>query len=168
MHRVWVKTKLRGNDEDDQVGIFNIIQKNPNTGVHLKVDEAVEGCTWKWERAGRQKTSLDHLSGLLHLQCSNVTTDRRVISVIYGSQKDVNTTMTKWALSFLYNSSSLPSPKVEHVARWTVDPPPKSPEFQRLKGMKHFFTWCTVWTFKWKKRAGWKVIFSGIYGHKEG
>ena len=47
MHRVWVKTKLRGNDEDDQVGIFNMIQKNPNTGVHLKVDEAVEGCTWK-------------------------------------------------------------------------------------------------------------------------
>ena len=41
---------LEGDDEDDQVivGIFNIIQENPNTGVHLKVDEAaVEGCTGK-------------------------------------------------------------------------------------------------------------------------
>ena len=36
---------LRGDEEDDQVvGIFNIIQKNPNTVVHLKVDEAMEGC----------------------------------------------------------------------------------------------------------------------------
>ena len=38
----------RGDEEDDQVaGIFNIIQKNPNTVVHLKVDEAVEDCTGK-------------------------------------------------------------------------------------------------------------------------
>ena len=36
-------------EEDDQVvGIFNIItQKNPDTVVHLKVDEAAEVCTGK-------------------------------------------------------------------------------------------------------------------------
>ena len=35
-----------GDEEDDQAGIFNIIRKkSPNTGVHLKVDEAVGGCT---------------------------------------------------------------------------------------------------------------------------
>ena len=39
MHRVWVK-QLRGDEEDDQVvaGIFNIIQKRANTGVHLKIE----------------------------------------------------------------------------------------------------------------------------------
>ena len=36
---------LRRDEEDDQAVIFNIIQKIPNAGVHLKVDEAVEGCT---------------------------------------------------------------------------------------------------------------------------
>ena len=35
MHRVWVKN-LRRDGEDDQVDIFDLIQKRPNDGVHLK------------------------------------------------------------------------------------------------------------------------------------
>ena len=38
---------LRGDEEDEQVGIFNLVQRNPITGVHLKVDEAMEGCAGK-------------------------------------------------------------------------------------------------------------------------
>ena len=42
------KKKKRGDEEDDQVvGIFKLTQKNPDTVVNLKVDEAVEGCTGK-------------------------------------------------------------------------------------------------------------------------
>ena len=36
---------LRGDVEDDQPGIFNIVQRNPYTGVHLKKDEEMEACT---------------------------------------------------------------------------------------------------------------------------
>ena len=36
---------MRVDEEDDQFGIFNIVQRNPNIGVHLKVDEAMESCT---------------------------------------------------------------------------------------------------------------------------
>ena len=46
MHRVWVKD-LRRDEDDDQADVFNIIQKRPNTvnGIHLKVEEAMEGRT---------------------------------------------------------------------------------------------------------------------------
>ena len=49
--------KKKNGEHDQVVGIFDITKKNPDTVVHLKVDQAVEGCTGKWERAGRQKIS---------------------------------------------------------------------------------------------------------------
>ena len=37
-----------GSEEDDQADdVFNILQKRPNTSVHLKVEEAMEVCTRK-------------------------------------------------------------------------------------------------------------------------
>ena len=48
-------------------------------------------------------TFLDHLSGLLHLNCSQVTTDHpRVRSLATTEHKGVNTIMTNGLLSFLY------------------------------------------------------------------
>ena len=64
MHRVWVKD-LRKDEEDDQVVIFNIIQKSPSIRVHLRVDEAVEGCTGfkKNLNASKNLLSIHFLSG---------------------------------------------------------------------------------------------------------
>ena len=42
-----LKKNKREDEEDDHVDIFSIIQKNPNTSVHLKVEEAMEGCREK-------------------------------------------------------------------------------------------------------------------------
>ena len=44
--RVWLKGWKR-TEEDDQADICNIIQKKTNTGVHLKIDKAMEGRTRK-------------------------------------------------------------------------------------------------------------------------
>ena len=43
MHGVWVED-LKGDEEDDQADVFKIIEKRPNTGVLLKVDEAMKSC----------------------------------------------------------------------------------------------------------------------------
>ena len=42
-------------------------------------------------------TFLDHLSGLLHLKCSQATTDPRVRSQSTAERKGVTAKMTKWA-----------------------------------------------------------------------
>ena len=77
------------------IEVFNIFQKKTKTRVHLKVDEAMEGL-YREVRAGRQKTFLDHLSGLLHLKCSKASTDPRVrIQSSTERKEGVNAIMTK-------------------------------------------------------------------------
>ena len=42
--KVWVKDLKKGEEGDQQIDVFSIIiQKRPNTAVHLKIDEAMEG-----------------------------------------------------------------------------------------------------------------------------
>ena len=52
MHRVWVKKYISMRRRRGR-HLQHIIPKNQNTGVHLKVDEAVEGCTDREVRASR-------------------------------------------------------------------------------------------------------------------
>ena len=43
-NRVWIKDSRR-DEKDDQANLFNMTHKRPNSGVHLKADEATEGCS---------------------------------------------------------------------------------------------------------------------------